>query len=219
MKVLKAILCLCFSLILPITARPLSARADEGRKYAVATSRYVYLCEEMDPNSDCFAIPYSYCVEIKKEYDDWYFVSYARDEGIYASINGYCKKDDLVKVDEPPQNEYLYYPLEVILHSATQADSSLPDLQTVVTVPFYGNYYRGAAAYKCVLYNGEFGYIEGEIDDYETNELPTVSTFSPSAPPEDKESNAKLIVALVIIAIAAVAVVVLIATGRRKKIR
>lgn len=218
MKVFKALLCLISAVILSLPAPTLRASAADGRRYAVATSRYVYLCEEMDPNSDCFAIPFSYCVEIKKEYDDWYFVSYAKDEGIYRSVSGYCKKSDLLAVDEPPQKSYLYYPLEVVLHSSSK-DKSLPDLEITVTVPFYGNYYKGATAYKCVLYNGEFGYVQGEIDDYETNELPSVPTFSPTPPAAHNEGNAKLITALIIVAIAVAAIAVLLFTGKHKKIR
>lgn len=218
MKVLKAALCLIFAFYIFMPAPTRYARADDGRKYAVAISRYVYLCEEMDTASDRFAIPFSYCVEIKKEYDDWYFVSYAKDEGIYNTVNGYCKKDDLLEVDEPPQNAYLYYPLEIILHSTPQ-DSVLPDLQITVTVPFYGNYYKGAAAYVCVLYNGKFGYVEGEIDDYETNELPSAPTFTPTAPTGTTDGNAKVITAFVIISIAVVAIAILIFTGKRSRIK
>lgn len=218
MKVLKATLCLIVAALLSLPEPMRLARADDGRKYAVATSRYVYLCEEMDPNSDRFAIPFSYCVEIKKEYDEWYFVSYAKDEGIYCSVNGYCKKSDLLEVKSPPQNTYLYYPLEVVLHSSSH-DNSLPDLEITVTVPFYGNYYKGAAAYKCVLYNGNFGYLEGEIDNYETNELPSAPTFSQTAPTTSDDGNTKLFTALIIIAIAVIAIVVLLITGKRKKIK
>lgn len=218
MKVFKAMLCLIIAIIISLPVPTRYARADDGRKYAVATSRYVYLCEEMDPNSDCFAIPFSYCVEIKKEYDDWYFVSYAKDEGIYSSVNGYCKKTDLLEVDEPPPKAYLYYPVEVVLHSSAK-DKSLPDIAITVTVPFYGNYYKGATAYKCVLYNGEFGYVEGEIDDYETNELPSTPTFTPTIPNPHDDGNAKLYTALIIVAIAVAAIAVLLFTGKRKKIK
>lgn len=218
MKVLKAALCLIFAIIISLPAPARYARAEDGRKYAVATSRYVYLCEEMDLNSDRFAIPFSYCVEIKKEYDEWYFVSYAKDEGIYSAVNGYCKKTDLTEVTEPPQNAYLYYPLEVELHSLS-ADSSLPDLTFTITVPFYGNYYKGATAYRCVRYNGEFGYVEGEVDDYDVNELPAAPTFSTSQPETHDDGNAKLFTALIIVGIALTAIVVLLITGKRKKIK
>lgn len=218
MKVFKAAFCLMIATIISLPAPTRFARADDGRKYAVAASRYVYLCEEMDESSDRFAIPFSYSVEIKKEYDDWYFVSYAKDEGIYSLVNGYCKKSDLIEVAEPPEKPYLYYPLEVVLHSESH-NGSLPDLEIAITVPFYGNYYKGAKAYKCVLYNGEFGYIEGEIDDYQTNVLPSTPTFSeiPSASSDD--GNAKLITAVMIIAIALAAIAVLLFTGKHKKIK
>lgn len=218
MKVLKAVLCLIFAITISLPAPTRLASADEGRKYAVATSRYVYLCEEPDSSSDRFAIPFSYCVEIKKEYDEWYFVSYAKDEGIYSEVKGYCKKTDLIEVDEPPQNSYLYYPLEVELHSATN-DKALPDLQIAITVPFYGNYYKGAAAYMCVLYNGEFKYVEGEIDDYETNELPSAPTFSTTSPTPSESGNTKLLTALIIVAIAVIAIAALLLTGKRKKFK
>lgn len=218
MKVFKAALCLMIATILSLPAPTRHARADNGRKYAVAASRYVYLCEEMDESSDVFAIPFSYCVEIKKEYDDWYFVSYAYDEGIYSLVNGYCRKTDLIEVAEPPENTYLYYPLEVVLHSESH-DSTLPDLELAITVPFYGNYYKGAKAYKCVMYNGEFGYIEGEIDDYPTNELPSAPTFSPTPPEVSEDGNAKLITAIIIIGIALAAIAVLLFTGKHKKIK
>lgn len=217
MKVLKAMLCLVIAMMLPLPANTLSAHADSGKRYAVAASPDVYLCKEMNPDSDCFAIPYSYCVEIKAEYDEWYFVSYARDEGIYSNVSGYCQKAGLLEVDTPPQNTYLYYPLDVVLHSSSQANGRRPGLEVTITVPFYGNNYRNATKYKCVLYGGEFKYIEGEINDYEINDLPSAPTFSQTASAKLDESSAKTVTAIIIVTLATIAIVVLLVTGKRKK--
>lgn len=218
MKVLKAMLCLILAITLLLPANTLSAHAAGGKKYAIAASPDVYLCEEMNADSDCFAIPYSYCVEIKAEYDEWYFVSYARDEGIYSAVSGYCKKTGLIVVDTPPQNTYLYYPLDVLLQPRSRTNGQKPGLEEIVTVPFYGNYYSGATKYKCVLYKGEFKYIEGEISDYETNELPSAPTFSQTTSKARNESSAKAITAVIIVALAAVAIAVLLFTGKSKKV-
>lgn len=218
MKVLKAALCLIFSVILTASTPSLGASADEqGRKYAVALTRDVYLCEEMDENSDIFAIPYSYCVEILKEYENWYHVRYARDDGLYQPVQGYCKKDDLMKVDSPPENTYLYYPLEVTLHSPTRQDSALPELTITVTAAFYGNYYRGAATYTCVRYNGQFGYVEGEIDGYETNPIPSVPSFSETPPANNTESGVKWVSIIIFAALIIAVIAILAFTGKRKK--
>lgn len=217
MKLFKAMLCLVIAIVPPLSASTLFARAADGKRYAIAASPDVYLCEEMNPDSDCFAIPYSYCVEIKTEYDGWYFVSYAKDEGIYSAVSGYCRKDGLIEVDTPPKNTYLYYPLDVVLSSRSPANGQMPDLEATITVPFYGNYYRGATKYKCVLYEGKFKYVEGEISDYATNELPSAPTFSQTTSKTQNEGSAKAITAVIIIALAAVAIAVLLFTGKSKK--
>lgn len=218
MKVLKVALCLIFAAILTVHPPAQTARADDGKKYAIALTATVYLCEERDENSDLFAIPYSYYVEILREYDEWYQIRYARSDGLYEPVQGYCKKDNLMVVDEPAENVYLYYPLEVTLSSATGAGGTLPDLEMTVTAAFYGNYYKGAATYSYVLYNGTFGYVEGEISDYTTNEIPSLPTFSETEESKS-DNNAKIITALIISAIAVAAVAVLIVTGRRKPIK
>lgn len=217
MKVFKAMLCLIIAMAVPLAANTLSARAESGKRYAIAVSPDIYLCEEMNPDSDCFAIPYSYCVEIKAEYDEWYFVRYARTEGIYTAVDGYCKKTGLIEVDKPPQNTYLYYPLDVVLQPSPQNNSRMPGLEATITVPFYGNYYRDSTKYKCVLYNGGFKYIEGEISDYALNELPTPPSSSKTPSAKLDEGSAKAITAVIIVALAGIAIVVLLVTGKSRK--
>ena len=217
MKVLKLALCLIFIAVIAVPIPNLTARADDGRLYAIATSTRVYICEEPDENSDLFAVPYTYYVEILRELDDWYHVRYAANDGLYEPVQGYCKKDGLMIVGSPPENAYLYYPIEITLTSAPR-EQWLPSVEVTVTAAFYGNYVKGASTYKCVRYDGKFGYIEGELTDYPTNVIPSTPAFSQGGGTQSKDDgNAKLITVVIICALAAGAVIILIVTGRRKK--
>lgn len=216
MNTLKKALCLIFSAML-ISPPPVHVAVAEGEIYAMALSTTVYLCEEREEKTTLFAIPYTYCVQILKEYDDWYGVRYAEDDGLYEPVWGYCKKNDLMIVGSMPENSYLYYPIEVTLTSSPLPGPSLPAIKHTVTAAFLGNYFDGAAAYSCIMYNGGFGYIEGEISDYTPNPIPSAPTFSNGTVKRAKDNNAKLITATLIAALAVGAVVILLFTGRRKK--
>lgn len=193
----------------------LTARAStDGKQYARADTRNAYFCSEKDIEKALFALPYTYCVEILAEDGDWYFVRYAQDVGLYRAVTGFCKKEGLTKVDNPPVNIFLDYPVVVTFSAATPPDGSLPTLGKIdVTAAYYGVYYRGAVAYSYVLYNGEFGYVQGSHEDYPLNEIPADIPITPSA---DTEGNAKLITALIICALAVAAIAVLFFTGKRK---
>lgn len=194
--------------------RTASAAAD-GRQYARADSRDVYLCKKMDKTTALFAIPYTYCVEILMDHGDWYLVRYAEDDGFYKDITGYCLKKGLTPIDILPEKTYLNFPVTAVLKANIPEDNSLPGLEITVTVAYYGVYYNGAAEYSYVLYNGEFSYVPGANDDYPLNEIPTQPAFSANVS-EPQESSAKLITAILITSAAAAAVVVLVLTGKRK---
>lgn len=220
MKVFRAALCLLFATFLIIIFNSFfnsfQASADEGRRYAMATSRDVYLYSKMEKNTELFAIPYTYCVEILQEYDEWYHVRYAKDDGLYEQIIGYCKKENIREIDEPPENIYLHRTVDLTLSSGNNGDSALPELNLSVTAAFYGNFYRGDTSYIYLLYNGGFGYLEGEIDDYDINEIPSAPTFAEGQPTEETGDSA-LVPVIVIASLALAAIIVLIITGNRKK--
>lgn len=219
MKVLRAALCLIVIFIISATAFPVkTARAADGRQYARADTRNVYLCEKMDTATALFAVPYTYCVEILVEHGEWYLARYAQNDGFYSEITGYCLKSGLTPVAVPPENVYLNYPVTAVIRADVPQDGSLSGLQISVTAAYYGVYYRGAAAYSYVLYNGEFGYIPGANDDYPLNEIPAQPTFSTDAA-EPQDGNAKLVTAILITVVAASAVVILVFTGKRKGLK
>ena len=213
MKILKA-LCVLFSLTIffPVPAR--TAAAETTVKYAMALTDDVYIYDEMKQNCELFALPETYCVEIVKEYDGWYRVAYAEDDGFYRKVTGYCKKDNLQVLEEPPPNPYLNYPVEIKLTSGENPVFGLPGLEITVTAAFYGNYRRANTSYVYLRYDGGFGYVEGEINDYVKNEIPSVPTFSEGNAQNTGETSAVL-PALIIGGLAVVAVAVLIVTGKK----
>ena len=183
-------------------------------RYARADARDIYFCERRDLNYALFTIPYTYCVEILSTEGDWYYVKYAEDGALYKALYGYCLKEHLTPVDEPPENIYLNMPVTVTFRT-DMPDNSLPVLGEMnVTAAFYGTYYSGATAYSYVLYDGKFGYIYGANDDYPLNEIPA---DEPSVDTAGKgKTNTKLITVLILAGIASATLIVLYLTGRRK---
>ena len=217
MKVLKAVLCLLLALFTVLSPNLTARASTDGKKYARADTRNAYFCSEKDIEKALFAVPYTYCVEILAEDGDWYFVRYAQDAGIYRALTGFCRKEGLTKIEEPPRNIFLDYPVTITFSAGNPPDDSLPTLGKIdVTAAYYGVYYRGAVAYSYVLYDGEFGYVQGAHEDYPLNEIPADKPVTPSV---DTEGNAKLITALVICGLAAAAIVVLFFTGKHKRIK
>ena len=223
MKVFRAAICAILSLILlaaptAVARAPASTKAyaaTDGRAYARADMRNIYFCKEMNADTALFALPYTYCVEILADHGEWLLVRYAQDDGLYSAVTGYCKSAELTVIDEPPQNVYLNYPVETTLRSGVPADSFLPGLEISVTAAYYGVYYKAAAAYSYVLYNGKFSYIAGAYEDYPLNEIPVEPTFN-ETPEEKNEGNARLITAIIITVLAAGVIVVLILTGKKR---
>lgn len=218
MKVLRAAIFIALSVTVSIVSfrppRRVFAAAD-GRQYARADSRNIYFCSDMDLTTARFAVPYTYCVEILADHGEWYLVRYAADDGFYKAETGYCKKEGLTAVDDPPENVYLNFPVTATLRADVPEDDSLPGLEITVEAAYYGVYYKGAAAYSCVLYENSFWYIPGANENYPLNEIPAEPAFSPTDP-EEENGSAKLITAIIITVIAAGAVLILIFTGKQK---
>lgn len=189
------------------------ADASDGRQYARADSRTVYFCAQPDDGSALFAVPYTYCVEILADKGEWYLVRYAEDDGFYIAQTGYCRKEGLSPVDDPPANLYLNYPVTATLRAQVPDDGSLPGLEITVQTAYYGVYYKGAEAYSYVLYDGRFWYVPGANDDYPLNEIPAGPAFAESAPQPGK-TDAKLVTVILISAIAVVAAAVLLFAGK-----
>ncbi len=192
-----------------------SAAADTSAvRYARADAREIYFCKEKDISTALFAIPYTYCVRILATEDEWYFVRYAEDNGLYRALEGYCLKESLTPVDELPENIYLNKTVTLSLAPNAPSNGSLPVSNKLnVTAAFYGVYYMGGAAYSCSLYEDSFFYELGLVD-YPLNEIP-----EPPAPAAKKKSgvNTKLIVALALTALAAAALIILYFTGRSRR--
>ncbi len=214
MKVLKAALCLLVTYAIIVCAATPVAHAEGGKRYAMAVADDVYVYDEMERNTELFALPYTYCVEIAREYDDWYRVVYAQNDGFYEEVIGYCKKDNLLILNEPPENLYLNYPVEITLTSGDDKKYDLPALQLTVTCAFYGNFYRANTPYIYLKYDGGFGYVEGKIDDYVKNEIPSAPTVADGSSVQEAPLSAAIPL-LVIGALAVAAVIALVVSGKK----
>lgn len=222
MKAAKFLLCCLLTalifLTVPQRTSVAAAVASQTKTYARADAMDIYFCEKKDLNYALFTIPYTYCVEILSSDGEWYYVKYAEDTGLYRALYGYCLKNGLTVVDEPPENIFLNMPVTVTFKSDTVA-GALPVLSELnVTAAYYGAYYAGATAYSYVLYDGSFGYIYGANDGYPLNEIP-VENATEDVREENESSDSKLVIALVLTGIAAVALILLYLTGRKKYFR
>ena len=211
---LSTLICLSFSV-------PHFAKGETAFRYAYAwdeegKGETAYFCEKKDPTTAWFAIPETYCVEILKDEGEWYHCRYAKDEGAYRALYGYCLKSTLVPVEEPLENEYLNHTFEVELR-ADLGGSPLKPLKTNVTVAFYGNGKLNAAGFSYVYYEGNYGYVAGQITDYPRNDRPQ-ATVSTDIKQQENSVNVTLITAAVITAVAVIAVAVLYFAGKRPKL-
>lgn len=183
---------------------------DYGYAQAVTTTAYFF--SQKDLSTSLFAVPYTYFVKVIREDGQWYYVSYAEDEGLYRAVYGYVLKSDFVQCEQP-QTTYLFKSV-TITYSAGGENPSLPSLGEIdMEAAFYGTYYSGATAYSYVLCGDSFGYIAGANDDYPLNPL---VTRSEDEPPPESDGNAA-VTAVVIVALAAGALVLVFLSSRKKK--
>lgn len=170
-----------------------------------------YFCSEPDSRASLFAVPETYCVTVIEEYDDnWYYVKYAEDDGVYIALYGYMLKSDVVTSEQPLENVYLHMTVK-LKYSTDKVNgmTSVPDIE--VTAAFYGSYLKGGAECSYLYCNGSFGYYP-ETYYYERNPLPAQPSFNG----ETKDENTGIIAAVAITAIAIVAVAVLYFSSKRK---
>lgn len=216
MKAINILACVIATLLIFTIAPHGYAAAEGDGDYARADTKSVYFCTKRDLSSAIFIIPYTYCVKIISEEGDWFYVSYAEDDGLYEKLHGYCKRDGLTRVETPPQNVYLNKPVRVTFRTDDTV-GGLPVLGELnVTAAFYGTFYSGPAAYSYVRYDGAFGYVSGANDDYPLNEIP-VETPPNDTPASGGGDATKIIIAVSLAALAAGALVVLYFTGRKNK--
>lgn len=190
-----------------------AASAAEFYGYAyVDEGVTAYFCEEPDVRKSIFAVPETYCVTVINEYnDDWYYVRYAEDDGVYVALYGYIKQSDVIITDQPLENTYLHMTVKII-YSSENVDgmSSLPPIE--LTAAVYGSYSIGGTDCTYMYCNGSFGYYP-QTYDYPHNELPATQTFTESA----EEYDAKAITAVVITVLAVFAIVILYLSGKHKR--
>lgn len=223
MKYLKVVLCAVLSILicLPPAIRS-TAKGETSFRYAYASDyadnseEVPYFCEEKNVDTAIFAIPKTYCVEILKEEGDWYECRYAKDEGAYSALRGYCLKANLTPVEEPFENEYLNYTFNVDFY-AKQSNSQIDPFKVTLSVSFYGNGTMNASGMSYVYCEGKTGYVAGQITDYPKNDLPQ-PTLSTDVTQGGNSLNATLITAAVITAVAVIAVAVLYFAGKRPKL-
>ncbi|MDE7083180.1 MAG: hypothetical protein K2O89_05735 [Clostridia bacterium] len=216
MKYLKVALAVLTTLICVLSSSTVTAKADTAFRYAYVGEKVeAYFYKDKDLQSALFAIPETYCVEILREDGDWYYCRYAKDEGAYVALRGYCLKSDLNPIEEPLENEYLNYPIAVDFY-AKEGSAQIDPFKVTLTVAFYGNGTMNASGLSYVYYAGNFGYVANTVRDYPKNDIPqpTVSTDIT----ERESVNATLITAIVITVIAVVAVVVLYFASKRPKL-
>lgn len=193
-----------------------AAEAAEYYGYAyVDEGVTAYFCSEPDARTSLFAIPETYCVAVVSDYnDEWYYVKYAEDDGVYISLYGYVLKRCLTPTDQILENVYLHMTVKLTF-SADKVNgmAALPDIE--VTAAFYGSYEMGGTACSYLYCNGHFGYYP-QTYAYERNPIPTAPAFSEETPAAD---NSTLIAAVAITAIAVAAVAILYFSGKRKPSR
>ena len=223
MKYIKVALVVALSTLICLSfALPSTAKGETVFRYAYAddyddnSSEIPYFCEKKNLDSAIFAIPKTYCVEILKDEGEWYYCRYARDEGSYKELRGYCLKAYLTPVEEPFENEYLNHTFNVDFY-AQQSNSLIDPFKITLTVSFYGNGTLNASGMSYVYYEGKFGYVAGQITVYSKNDLPKPTVSTDVQQPENS-LNTTLITAAVITVIAVVAVAVLYFAGKRPKL-
>ncbi|MBD5583859.1 MAG: hypothetical protein HDQ88_02145 [Clostridia bacterium] len=217
MRILKGVLSAVVSLLivfLPINA--VVANADALPRYAyVGEGVKAYLYKDKNLTKALFAIPETYCVEILGQEGDCYKCRYAKDEGLYRPIEGYCEKSALTLIDEPLENEYLNYTLTVTLY-AKPDDSQFPLLELEIDSAYYGEGEVIGTPHSYVYCYGTFGYVTERVTSYPKNDIP--QTTSAPAGEAQNSANATLITAIVITVVAGGAVTVLYFMGKRPKI-
>lgn len=191
------------------------ARASEqSDRYAQAVTTTAYFFSQKDLSTSLFAVPYTYFVRVVRDDGQWYYVSYAEDEGLYRALYGYVLKSDFVLCEESPPVTYLFKSI-TITYTAGDESSSLPSLGEIdMEAAFYGTYYSGATAYSYVLCGESFGYIAGANDDYPLNPLVTESGGNEK---EEGGSDNAVVTAVIIVALAAGALVLVFLSSRKKK--
>lgn len=219
MKVFKAALCLAlttFIFFAPAARVAFADVAESKKTYAYADiGTSVYFFSEKNLSSALFIIPQTYCVEVLGKEDGWLHVKYAEDNGVYRAVTGYCRADELITIDKPLKNLYLYRTVTVV-YRAEAPSGFLPALSDVeMTAAYYGEYNMGNSTYSYVLCGESFGYIDWQIGEYAFNTLPDEPTV---APVENGGANAKLIVTLVITGVAAAAIAALYFTSKKPKL-
>lgn len=222
MKYVKFALCAALSILicLPFAVQR-TAWGETSFRYAYAwdeteEGEKAYLCEKKDISTAWFAIPETYCVEILGEEGEWYECRYAKNEGAYKALYGYCLKSNLIPIKEPLENEYLNYTFKVELR-ADLGGSPIKPLTVPLTVAFYGNGKMNASGLSYVYYDGNYGYVAGQITGYPRNDLPQ-PTLSTDVTQGGNPLNATLITAAVITVVAVIAVAVLYFAGKRPKL-
>lgn len=214
MKIIKTAICLILTILIFIS--PLSAKGAHAQPQSYAYANLgstVYFCSEKDESSALFAIPQTYCVQILGEEDGWYRVKYAEDNGAYRAVYGYCLKNDVIKINEPLENTYLDYTLQ-IKFKTDKISEFLPSIEIELTAAYYGEYTLGKTNLSYVYCGDKFGYVSERITDYPLNDLPQNTSGEIT---EKKDGDGAMLVTALVITLAAAAVIaVLFFSGRKK---
>lgn len=215
MKVLKAasfLAAVFFNLI--FLAVPSSfASASGGYKYAYVDEsddpkNKVYFCDSKSLDDALFEIPQTYCLEILGEEDGWLKVKYAEDEGVFRALYGFCQSEGLILSNEEPKVKYLKQTVTVTYRTdEVNMLEGLPPIE--FEAAYYGALTAGGRRCSYVYCSGYFGYIEGAIEDYPHNPLPSQSTFSPASGGIQSGSLVPLITAAAVASIAVIVITVL----------
>lgn len=215
MNVLKsALIAVLTTLIMIFTPTALPARADGARYACAPDGSSVYFCAEKSVDSALFIIPQTYCVEILADEGVWYYVKYARDDGLYRAKYGYCLKTELKTLNEPLENLYLNLPLKIKFRT-DEINSMLPSLEIEMTAAYYGEYVSGKTTLSYVYCGEKFGYVAQTVESYPKNELPEPVVGSDVKQP-DNDSKATWIAVGVITGVALIAIIALYFSSRKK---
>lgn len=222
MKRLLLIAALAAVLLFPAPSAPLSVRAEETERYAVAAREDVWFYSAENEESGLFLIPYTYYVKVLREGTLYTAVQYLDDVSPYRAVTGFCKTELLTFVDFVPVRPYLRREITVTytISGEKQLGGGAFDHLEKRFV-YYGTSYAGTARYFYVYADGVFDYVPATQDvffELNTDYLTQTSGEAEEPPPSEEPSSAPSAVQIIAICAACLAVLAigaLVIRGKR----
>ncbi len=209
----QLLLPLLAALVFPMlpAALPVSA-AESGYAVVLTEDTWFYA----SPGEPLFLLPYTYCVRVVEEGEEYCAVEYGENGENSCVIAGYCRREKLHFLDFVPENAFLKKQVTVTYEAPLPPSPFGEDLfrKAEATFGYYGARY---AEGECYLYvygkdpvSGQagFAYLKGEIPAFGLNEQ-YLPASAPAAGGSVQSSGGLTPAHIVVIVIGCLAVVVL----------